>query len=294
MDKTHDYQRRVNAVINHVAADLTRTYSIDELASVSHFSKFHFHRVFKAISGESVSELVCRLRLEAAAATLIYSPSSSVTTVAMDHGFSSGANFTKAFSKVFGCSPSAYRTSNSRTPENSKIGKAKAGSAWDTLSANSDVGIVDQPQVRLAYLRRHGAYDHEEIERMHMDLREWVDERDCAASDPLSIGITWSDSHIATEERWRYDACLSVRSGTQGRGRVNTQTLPSCRTAQLRVSIAPNESPDLRAYWDWLLGHWLVRSRYELEAAPSYEIYDEADEPDRFNVRLCLPLVTGT
>ena len=69
---TTHYRHRVDAVINHVANDLGKTYSLDELAEISHFSKFHFHRLFRAISGETVSGMVNRLRLESAAGTLIY------------------------------------------------------------------------------------------------------------------------------------------------------------------------------------------------------------------------------
>jgi AraC family transcriptional regulator len=60
------YLRRINAVIDHVNANLNRSHSLDELAGIAHFSKFHFHRVFKIITGETVLEFVKRLRLERA------------------------------------------------------------------------------------------------------------------------------------------------------------------------------------------------------------------------------------
>lgn len=38
--------------------------SVETLAQVAGFSPFHFHRVFKAMTDETLNELVVRLRLE--------------------------------------------------------------------------------------------------------------------------------------------------------------------------------------------------------------------------------------
>ena len=79
MAKASDYQRRINAATNQVARNLDKNHSIEELAAVANFSKFHFHRIYRALSGETVSQMVSRLRLEGAAASLIYNKSLPIT-----------------------------------------------------------------------------------------------------------------------------------------------------------------------------------------------------------------------
>jgi len=292
MDRTIDYHRRVNAVTNYVAANLSKSYTIEELAAVAHFSKFHFHRVFHALTGETVAGMVNRLRLEGAAETLIYRKNLSITQVAVDHGYSSGANFTKAFTKHFGCPPSVYRLNNSRDPKLSKNGKDILVAESDSWALDQHVDIANQPEVELAYRRQIGAYNHREISRMHAEVQNWVNERDCEARERSSIGITWSDSHIAAEERWRYDACVAVRMGTKGDGQIAIQKLPGSLVAQLKVSLEVNDGHDLSLYWNWFLGRWLPNNPYELNASPSYELYEGTDTKGRFVVRLCLPVVS--
>jgi AraC family transcriptional regulator len=56
MNKSNDlYRSRINQVIDHVNNNLDRSISLDELASVAFFSPFHFHRIFVAVTGETVN-----------------------------------------------------------------------------------------------------------------------------------------------------------------------------------------------------------------------------------------------
>ena len=41
-----DYISRINAVFDYIEANIERDMSLAELASVAHFSKFHFSRLF--------------------------------------------------------------------------------------------------------------------------------------------------------------------------------------------------------------------------------------------------------
>lgn len=281
MNKLEDYQRRINAAVNQVASNLDRNHTLEELAAHANFSKYHFHRLYRALCGESVAAMVLRLRLERAAGALVYSKDRSITDLALTYGFSSGANFTKAFTKHFGCPPSAYR-------KKSKIGKVTnpAKAYYDDVAAEVTIGV--QPERQLAYVRSTGGYVANEIRAMHQQVQTWVVRNDCGATESASIGITWSDSLITDEERWRYDACVAVQSGTQGAGAIGIQTLRGGRTAQLGLLLGPQDNHDLSRYWDWLVRDWFMNSAHELGSQPSYERYESTEQGLR--VWLCLPL----
>src|SRR5262249_10995900 len=66
-----EYERRVNRVMDHVEAHLAEELTLERLAAVAAFSPFHFHRVFAAITGETLSEFIRRIRLERAAGALV-------------------------------------------------------------------------------------------------------------------------------------------------------------------------------------------------------------------------------
>src|ERR1700721_2881570 len=62
-----EYSHRINRVIDYLRANLDRQVKLKELARVACLSEFHFHRIFGAVSGETLNNFTNRLRLEKAA-----------------------------------------------------------------------------------------------------------------------------------------------------------------------------------------------------------------------------------
>src|SRR5215475_3705860 len=80
-----EYAQRIDRVIDYLRRNLDRPVKLAELAKVACFSEFHFHRIFKAVSGETLNNFTNRLRLEKAARLLRYSEQ-SLTDIALDCG----------------------------------------------------------------------------------------------------------------------------------------------------------------------------------------------------------------
>ena len=118
-----EYKIRIDRVIQYIEENLNRKIALIDLARVSCFSEYHFHRVFKGFVGETVNDYVVRRRLERSINYLIFNPDISITEVALVNGFSSSANFSKAVRLYFGFSPSEIR--NPEKVKDSKIGKIK-------------------------------------------------------------------------------------------------------------------------------------------------------------------------
>src|SRR5678816_4714820 len=112
------YTQRINSVISYVRQNLDGDLSLDTLARVGCFSKFHFHRVFKSITEETVNDMVVRMRLERAANLLRSVPRLSITAAAFEVGFRSISVFSRAFKNHFGVS--AGQWDRKRALENSK------------------------------------------------------------------------------------------------------------------------------------------------------------------------------
>jgi len=107
---TDEYHSRINKVLDHIESHLDREFTLEELASVAHFSKYHFHRIFQAMTGETPFQFLTRIRLEKAAGLLAASPHIPVSDIAGQCGFSSLSLFSRTFRHFFGCSPSNYRS----------------------------------------------------------------------------------------------------------------------------------------------------------------------------------------
>src|SRR5258708_34825342 len=105
-----EYDGRMHRVLEHIDKQLDQPLDLETLAKVAHFSPFHFHRLFSAWMGETLGDYLRRRRAEVAAMRLAAQPRSTVLTIALSVGFSSGEAFTRAFRSRFGCSPTAWRT----------------------------------------------------------------------------------------------------------------------------------------------------------------------------------------
>ena len=80
------------------------------MANAAAYSRFHFHRVFKTVMGETPGELRRRLLLERAGYQLA-TTRKSVTEIAFEAQYESLEGFTRSFRRTFGISPVAMRKS---------------------------------------------------------------------------------------------------------------------------------------------------------------------------------------
>src|SRR5215813_10265059 len=100
MNKNY-YEERVNRVLDYVTQHLDGDLSLNKLARVSHFSSFHFHRIFHGITGETLNSFVRRARLERASQLMKAAPARRITDIALEVGFPGLAEFSRAFKTHF-------------------------------------------------------------------------------------------------------------------------------------------------------------------------------------------------
>jgi AraC family transcriptional regulator len=158
-----EYAQRINRVIDYLRANLDRQVKLKELAKVACFSEFHFHRIFHAVSGETLNNFTKRLRLEKAARLLRYS-NQSLTDIAFDCGFSSSATFSRSFRAGYDTSPSQFRKSGEI--KKSKIRKElfSGDEYYLPMSAEEKraafpVRLLDLPERQVAYIRVTNAFE---------------------------------------------------------------------------------------------------------------------------------------
>lgn len=96
--------------IDYIEKHLCENIKLSEIAKQSHFSEFHFHRLFHKTVGISVMEYVRKRRLAEAARELT-DTGEKITNIALKYQFSSSESFSRAFRKVYGVGPRDYRYS---------------------------------------------------------------------------------------------------------------------------------------------------------------------------------------
>lgn len=112
-NKQHEYVQKFMNVCNYINEHCTEDVTVDDLADIAGFSKFHFARLFKQFTNVSYYDYLTRKRIEHAE-TLLISPDISITEVAMQSGFNSLSTFNRVFKNIKNCTPSEYKGLNNQ------------------------------------------------------------------------------------------------------------------------------------------------------------------------------------
>jgi AraC family transcriptional regulator len=106
--------RRMSRVLEFINARLDQSFTVAELASVACMSRAHFARAFKAITGQAPHAFVSKMRLELAK-RMLADGHRPMMEIAFAAGFSSHANFSRAFRDATGTTPGDYRRDQTRS-----------------------------------------------------------------------------------------------------------------------------------------------------------------------------------
>jgi len=318
-----EYERRVNRVMDYVQAHLADELTLEKLAAVAAFSPFHFHRVFAAITGETLSDFIRRIRLERAASALGLLHDTSVLEIALRYGFSSAATFARAFKAHFGMSATEWRDGGARTwtearrdhlvlRHESKPGKAvrNRGQAQRNLRKassppvrhaaaarsreaanrlNMQVEVKQIPPYRVAYMRHVGPYG-KDIGAFWTAFERWMTTRDLRQSGTITIGIGHDAPLIADADKLRYDACVVVDDAFKPDRYINVTELSGGRYAVARYEGAPS---GIGNAWEQLFTDWLPSSGYQPEDRLCLELYRDSERrraPEHLHCELCIPI----
>jgi AraC family transcriptional regulator len=265
-----DYADRIARVHDFLAAHLDDAVDLERLAGVACFSPFHFHRIYHALQGETVTDAVRRMRLHRAALDLI-DGAVPIARIAARAGYGSQAAFTRAFRSSYGAPPAAYRAANAD-------------------AFNGEVTFRDAEPVDVVALAHQGDYAGIGLtfERLNTAAigRGWV--------EPATryFGLYYCDSAATREADLRSDACLTAPAGFSDDGELRRVTIAGGRYAVL-LHVGPYS--ELHRAYTWLYREWLPLSGLEPADAPAVEEYlnnPRLVPPPELRTEIWLPLST--
>jgi AraC family transcriptional regulator len=288
-----EYNKRLHAVIDYIDRHLHEELDLATLAGVAHFSDFHFHRLFRALTGEALGDYVRRRRLESAAVRLRSQERVPVLDIALGVGFGSAEAFTRAFRARFGCSPTQWRKSKrdqvTRKPGQAGQKAARKNGGSRNKETPMKVRIIERSPVPVAYFRHTGAYGPE-IGKFWMDtVAPWMATNNLFGRD--RFGVALDEQSVTQPSKCRYDACVASADGEVLTGNPHLKVIPGGKYAAMAFE---GTSAEIGAAWDSLLRDWLPNSGLQLDARPFFEHYpvDGRYDPKtgRFTCDICVPV----
>lgn len=101
--------RQLETILTYMRENIGQPISVDDLASLVSFSRFHFVRCFKATTGSTPYRYLTELRIDLARKYLENS-NDTIARIGQCCGFSGSGHFSRSFRRIVGCTPSQYRT----------------------------------------------------------------------------------------------------------------------------------------------------------------------------------------
>lgn len=116
------HEDRIQALLEHVAADPTLDHSTSALAGRAGLSERHLARLFRQQTGTTPTRWVERVRVDSAR-ELLEQTAGSIESVASQSGFGSADTMRQSFQRVLAISPSQYRSSHGQSVSGGRRGR---------------------------------------------------------------------------------------------------------------------------------------------------------------------------
>jgi AraC family transcriptional regulator len=258
-----DYRAKIDRVIKTLSEDLAAPRTVDELARIAHLSRFHFHRIYRAMVGESVIETARRLRL-ARAALLLGSTRTPVTEIAMETGYESVQTFSRAFRSLTGVSPRTFRDTRMRLAE-VVVGPSPNNHGGTTMK----VEIVERSPVRVWSVRLRGAMVPENLRETYSRLWQWQISQGIAGRTKEAMGLFYGD-YKGGDEAFRYYAGIVWDEPVRPAEGIEIHEVAGGKYACYRLVGSYHGIP---AAFQQLYGDWLPKSGFVPDDRPALEIY---------------------
>ncbi len=276
-----DYLKRLNSVIEYIDNNLDKKISINELAKISNFSQFHFHRIMKGLLGEPIGNYIIRTRVETAAHLIRYT-NLEIKNIAYSIGYESPSSLNKIFKQYYNISPTEYRMN-----KNFVIVRPIINNLNIKLKSPK---IIEIPEKQVIYIRITGKYGNENFQKTWNELWDFIKVNKLFTKGIERIGISYDDPKTTKSENCRYDACLSIHKPVKPQGKVGFKKIKGGKFAVFNYQ---GSYANLGEVYDTIFADWLINSNCELRDIPIMEkkINDPLrTEPDKLITEIYVPI----
>lgn len=251
------YLARFRRVLEHIDRAPDGDLSVTALSGIAAFSPWHFHRQFSSLTGMGLHAYRQGVRLRRASLQLAYRPTLSVTEIALAAGFEAPEAFARAFRKLCGLSPAAFR----RSPDFRLC--APAFAPITTLRSRLMPSPFSSEAVEISLFPATpvGLINHEgDPARLGETISRFIGWRRANGLPPsrsATFNIAWVNPEETPPEDFRFGlAAATHRAIAPNDFGVSAFTLPGGRCARYRHVGDDSGLRDaiLGLYRDWLPG----------------------------------------
>lgn len=287
LNNSNEYLHRINLVQDYIENHLKEQIVLDDLTYISGFSKYHFHRIFKALLNESLSHYINRLRLEKAVFLLIHRKDMSITDIAYKLGYSDSAVFSRAFKNYYDISPTVYRDNFSKNCKdvfkisnyNESVMKIQSKSSVEPESGK--IELLTLKNTKVIYVRYIGRYENlgDAFKYLLEKLFKYAENIGIDINNQKVLAIYHDNPQFTEKDKLRTSICLTVPSDKYivEDNDIGTMILPEGKYGVGHFHIAQRQYSDA---WDYMYKEWLTNTEYFPCDSYPFEVYISTGEDD--------------
>ena len=266
----------IDYILQHIGEEL----SVEDVAAHCHFSKYHFSRMFKEQTGESVYAFIKRLKLEQSAFRLKVERGRSVTDIGYAFGYSP-SNYSWLFRQQYQTNPVNFRRNCYETTIRHPFFHNTASQMESFAECDKKMTVQMLPDYDVIYERRIGSYRY--LSGQWHDFMEQY--REYITDDTLFFERTFDDPAITDKDGCLYDICMSIAGDVPFE---NTCTIAGGKCA---VYAYKGLGKHIYAAYQTIFTVWLPQAGYVLDDRSGFDIYRMVDEKSGYmELDICLPV----
>ncbi len=271
-----EYIKSVLKALTYIEQNLTRDLKPGDVAKEAAFSKYHFHRIFLAITGNSVAGYIRRRRLTEAAYALTET-GDKIIDIALDYRFETPESFSRAFKNMYGLTPRLYRKRKNQFAalHQPKIGPAILAHLKERIPM--EFKVLTKQAFQIIGMRYFGENKNQEIKKLwdiFLPRQESIKSR---INHAISYGICFPVEGDNNDAAFEYIAAVEVSDFQDIPEEMVGKTIPTRKYAVFIHKGSVNNIPET---YQAIYAVWQPKSGYELIKAPDFEYYDERFNPN--------------
>ncbi|AZA47843.1 AraC family transcriptional regulator [Chryseobacterium carnipullorum] len=300
--KMEEHKKRIIKAIRYIDNHLEDDLSLEKIAEIGMYSSFHFHRIFKLITGETLQNYIIRKKTEKSAFYLSVKKDMKMKEIYLDLGFSNHSVFSKTFKKYYGMAPSAFRNSAPETFHKILQISGKNGHVDTVFSQyichvenllkwtkmNLKIEVKELPEMNLASVMSLGVAH---VESSFNVLIEWAKNKHLFPRDNVKMISVYHDSFKVTPaDKVRIHACMLLDEKLEEQnGVVFSETTDA---GKYIVGSGECTLDDFEQCWVSLF-LWMNEHHYSMRKSFPFEIYHSnfKEHPEgKMQVDFCIPI----
>ncbi|MDR6238564.1 AraC family transcriptional regulator [Aureibacter tunicatorum] len=271
----NDYYERIEKAVNFMEDNLMKKLTIEMISEKASFSKFHFIRVFTAMTGETAGSYLRRRRISRSSKQLI-NTNHSILNIAFDYQFESQEAYTRSFKKVYNTSPGKYRklNNNQRAFGRARLTVERLSHLKSNVTMKPKIIEIEKRNfIGMNVLTSLANNKIPQLWRDFMPRKKEIENNintGCYEIHPFDTGFKMENfTEDMKFEKW---AAVEVNEIKNIPKELNSLTIEGGKYA---VFEHKGTMSNIQMSFDYAYGTWLSNSEYEIDRRASFERYGE-------------------